>query len=165
MNEYLLSLIGIILLSAILTSILPDGKTLGLIKSIMRMVCILAIISPIFTYFQSGEVALRGGGNYDKKFAEAGIEIDSIFIHYYSEMRISETEKALKQELFEIFSVDCEVLLEWVLAAESVGRNESIEVVKITNISINMQETPTEEVKKKMWEYLTKNYCSEVLIE
>ena len=37
--------------------------------------------------------------------------------------------------------------------------------VEITQIRIKTMQQVDEEVLKNMWEYLTKNYCSEVLIE
>ena len=165
LSEYLLSLIGVVLLSAILTGILPEGKTSGLIKSVMRMVCILAIISPILTFFTSGRWAMTGEKNSMAIFTETGIQQDDSFIHYYSEMRVTETEKALKQELLERFSVQTNVELIWEMKKEEVGKNASIEVVKITQICVEMIGEQNEEVVGSMWEYLTKSYCSEVLIE
>ena len=165
MREYLLSLIGVVLLSAILTGILPDGKASALIKSVMRMVCILSIISPILTFFSSG----IGGFNTEKNvatiFTETGIQPDTDFIHYYSEMRVSETEKALEEELLEQFHVDANVCLLWEYATEEVAKNVSIETIKITQIRVEMIGKQEEDVIKRMWEYLTTSYCSEVLIE
>ena len=165
MSEYLLSLIGVVLLSAILTAIIPEGKTAGLIKSVMRMVCVLAIISPILTFLGDGALSVSGIKNSTSILSETGIQQDSAFIHYYSEMRVTETEKALQEEMFERFSVNCEVELLWGFESEKVGKNTDIELIKITQICVKMIEEQEEEVVRKMWEHLTKNYCSEVLIE
>ena len=165
MSEYLLSLIGIVLLSAILTGVLPEGKTAGLIKSVMRMVCILTIISPILTFFRSGAMSTSIWKNSNAILSNEVIETDATFIHYYSEMRISETKKALEEELSKAFNVNCEAELVWTTEPESIGKNTTIEVIKITQIRIKMMEQLEEEVIREMWEYLTKNYCSEVLIE
>ena len=165
MREYLLSLIGVVLLSAILTGILPDGKASALIKSVMRMVCILSIISPILTFITSGSLSVASGKNSVTNFSETGIQLDGSFIHYYSEMRISETEKALEQELLGRFSVETSVKIAWEMVSEEVGKNTSIEVVKITQIRVEMIGRQEEDVIKRMWEYLTTSYCSEVLIE
>ena len=165
MSGYLLSLIGVVLLSAILTAILPEGKTAGLIKSVMRMVCVLTIISPVLNFLGEGAWAVSGIKNSTEILPERGIQQDSTFIHYYSEMRITETEKALKQELFERFSVDCEVEMLWLFESEAVSKNTDIELIKITQIRVKMIEKQEEAVVRKMWEHLTENYCSEVLIE
>ena len=79
-------------------------------------------------------------------------------------MRISETERALKEELYEKFAVNVEVTFLWEYQTEEVIHNE-VNLVKITQIRVKIIEHQEEEVVKKMWEYLTKNYCSEVLIE
>ena len=55
MNAYVLSVIGTILLSAIITAILPDGKTNSVIKGVSRLACVIAIVMPILTFFQSGD--------------------------------------------------------------------------------------------------------------
>ena len=96
MNGYLLSIAGVVVLSAILSSVLPNGKTSGLIKSIMRMACILAIISPIITFFHSGSLSVSGVKNSDAIFSQSVIEQERAFIHYHREMRIAETERALE---------------------------------------------------------------------
>ena len=165
MSEYLLSLIGVVLLSAILTAILPNGKTAGLIKSVTRMVCVLAIISPILTFFQSGSLSVGGTKNSNLNFPQSVIEKETAFIHYYSEMRIAETEKALKRELFDKFAADTDVQFIWETVAEDVGNHTMVDLIKIKQIHIKMIKRQDEEVVRKMWEYLTKNYCSEVLIE
>ena len=165
LSEYLLSLIGVVLLSAILTAIIPEGKTAGLIKSVMRMVCVLAIISPILTFLGDGALSVSGIKNSTSILSETSIQQDSAFIHYYSEMRVTETEKSLQEEIFERFSVDCEVELLWRFESEKVGKKTDIELIKITQICVKMIEKQEEEVVRKMWEYLTENYCSEVLIE
>jgi hypothetical protein len=158
LNGYLLSIAGVVILSAILSSILPIGKTSGLIKLVMRMACILAIISPIITFFYTGSLSLSGVKKSDVIFSQSVIEQERAFIHYHSEMRISETEKALEKEIFEQFSVESDVVLSWEFEAD-------YDVIKITKIHVVLIEQKEGEVLKKMWEYLTKNYCSEVLIE
>ena len=165
MNEYLLSIIGVILLSAILTAILPDGKTSGLIRSVMRMACILTIISPILTFFHSGSLTVGAEKKSNINSENAVIEMDAEFIHYYSEMRISEAESALESEIFEKFHVDCDVTLHWQLEPEMTGKTVTTELIKITKMHIKTIAQQQEEVLKEMWEYLMKNYCSEVLIE
>ena len=158
MNGYLLSIAGVVVLSVILSSVLPNGKTSGLIKSIMRMACILAIISPIITFFYSGSLSVSGVKNSDAIFSQSVIEQERAFIHYHSEMRIAETERALEKEILTQFSVETSVALSWELETD-------YDLIKITQIRVMTKEQKEGEVLEKMWEYLTKNYCSEVLIE
>ena len=71
-------------------------------------------------------------------------------------MRIRNTEAQLETELLQKYEVETRVTLAW--------EYEEYDV-KITQITVKTQEIITEVEKKLMWEYLTKNYCSEVLIE
>lgn len=152
MNGYLLTVIGTVLIAALLTAIAPDGKTSGLIKAIAKSACLLAIVAPIPSYLHSENFDEKNG-DLQTIFSQTVIETDEDFIKYYSEMRIRATAQALEAELKEKFSVVASVELEWI--------NESDEI-KITKIIVR---TENGEANTAMWEYLTKNYCSEVMIE
>ena len=152
MSGYLLSVIGTVLLAALLTAIAPDGKTSGLIKAIAKSACLLAIVAPIPSYLHSQKFDEKSEQT-ETIFSQTVIETDEDFIKYYSEMRIRATEQALEVELKEKFSVETSVKLEWAYESDEI---------KITKIIVK---TKNGEEKTVMWEYLTKNYCSEVMIE
>ena len=156
MKEYLLSIVGTVLLSAFLTAILPEGKTSGMIKAFTRLACTLAIVAPVLQFFQSGNQALIKTEKSESIFSQTVIEAEGSFIHYYSELRVRETERAIESELAQKYGIKTTVSMEW------RHQNEGIYIEKI---SIKTLEKQDEEVLKNMWEYLTKNYCSEVLIE
>ena len=152
MNGYLLSVIGTVLLAALLTSIVPEGKTSGLIKTIAKSACLLAIVAPIPSYLNS-ENSDEKNAQSQTIFSQTVIETDEDFIKYYREMRIRATAQALETELKEKFSVETSVEFEWTYALGEV---------EITKIIVK---TENGEANAAMWEYLTKNYCSEVMIE
>lgn len=156
MNGYLLCVIGTVLVCSILTAIAPEGKTSAVIKGVARLTCVLAIIAPVLNFLKSGDVSVFNDKNRQEIFSQEGIEEESAFIQYYSEMRISQTERALEAEIKEKYKVLAEVSLTW-------SRIE--EEIRIDKISVKLPPKTEEEVRKSMWEYLTKNYCSEVLIE
>ena len=52
MKEYLLSAVGVIFLSVIVSLIVPDGKLNKTIVFIMRMVCIFVLIQPVSGIFK-----------------------------------------------------------------------------------------------------------------
>ena len=162
MSEYLLCMIGTVLLSAILIAILPNGKTTGLIRAITRLVCVLAIISPILHFFQTGEMI------NDKKntenFSQTSIETDNEFIKYYSEKRIQQTQIAVAEELLEKYDAQTDVVFDWEYQTIAGGMYTE-NAICVTKINVRCSNQIEEEVKQKMWEYLTTNYCSEVLIE
>lgn len=152
MNGYLLSVIGTVLLAAVLTAIAPEGKTSSIIKAVTKSACLLAIVAPIPAYLNS-ERSDEKNENTQTNFLQTVIETDEDFIKYYCEMRVRATAQAIEAELKEKFSVQTSVTLNW--------QYESDEI-KIVRIIVK---TENGEDKTAMWEYLTKNYCSEVLIE
>lgn len=165
MSGYLLSVIGTVLLCAIVTAIIPQGKTSGVIKGVARLACVLVIVSPILHFFKTGEISGNSTENSPTFFPQSGIQTDDSFIQYYSEMRVRETEKLLEEELCELFVIKTEVTLHWVREVEMLGKFYEADSIKIKEICVKCVQNPSGEIKKAIWEYLTKNYCSEVLIE
>lgn len=156
MNGYLLCVIGTVLVCSILTAIAPEGRTLAVIKGVARLVCVLAIIAPVLTFFKTGELAVFSDKNRQDFFSEDGIQTQESFIQYYSEMRISQTEIALQEEMEEKYKVFSTITLSW---SQFEGE------IRIDKIQIKLLKPTDEEVKRAVCEYLTNNYCSEVLIE
>ena len=161
MNGYLLCIIGTVLISSIITAIVPDGKTTAVIKGVAKLACLLAIIAPIPTFLQKDNFfdALNTENQINSQgfFSQTVIPTDGAFIQYYSETRITQTEKTLQEELYERFAVKAIVNLEWEIENECD--------IRITKIRVRIEKDVEREVKTGMSEYLTKNYCSEVLIE
>ena len=164
MSGYVLSVIGAVLLCAVLTAILPDGKMSVIIKSITRLVCVIAIISPILVFLRRGEYGndTENSLNY---FGESVIVDGDGFIQYYRERRIQETQTVLKRDIKEKYQVDAQITLSWRIVTEEYANYYPLDKIQITKIHVHGIEQQTEEVKKQMWEYLVENYCSEVLIE
>ncbi len=165
MNGYLLTMIGMILISSILTALTADGKTSSIIKNMTKIACIVVIISPILTFFQKGEIVWEQSENNNDFFSQSVIESENTFIKYYSELRIEQTEKALEKELFEKFSKNVSVKLDWERQKESFQEKYTVDGIRILKIHIISKEKLDEEVKNEMSAYVTKNYCSEVKIE
>ena len=154
MNGYLLSVIGTILLSALLTAILPNGKTSAVIKAITKLACLLVIISPVFSYIQAETGT--SNENSSKNLSQSVIQTDESFITYYSEMRIQNAQVQLESEIKEKFGLDCRVVFTW------EHDKENIRIIKLT---VQPQTELSEQQNSELYEYLTKNYCSEVVIE
>lgn len=168
MNGYLLSIIGTVLLSAILTSIIPEGKTAKMIKGVAKLACLLVIIAPVpkfLTSFGSKKNANSDKEFFETFFKESVIETDVEFIKYYSEMRIRSAEIALADELLEKFSIDVEIKLFSEQLETPTNGVYDLENIKITRIFVREKTDLKEEERMQVWEYLTKNYCSEVQIE
>ncbi|MBQ5930220.1 MAG: hypothetical protein IIX02_05455 [Clostridia bacterium] len=164
MSAYVLSVIGTILLCAILTAVLPDGKTSTVIKGLARLACVISIVMPVLIFFQSGEWSV-GEIFFQEDFSKSVIQTDEAFIQYYSEMRVRETQTNLQEELFKEFSVKSNVKIAWSMENTEYAERYEEYKIKITQIHVENREKQTEEVERAMWVYLTENYCSEVLIE
>lgn len=164
MSAYVLSVIGTILLCAILTAILPNGKTNAVIKGVARLACVISIVMPVLIFFQSGEWSV-GKIFFEEDFSKTVIQTDREFIKYYSEMRVRETQQILQEELLKEFSVKSAVKISWNMENGEYAERYEEYKIKITQIHVENQEKQTEEVERAMWIYLTENYCSEVLIE
>lgn len=150
MNGYLLSVIGTVLLSAVLTAIAPNGKTAFVIKNVAKLACLLVIVSPLLTYVQRE----KKGGDLKNNSTKEVINTDESFIQYYSEMKVRQAEETLEKEIFEKLSLSCKLTFSWELLEDEIF------IRKITVLS----PIDTEE-KESLYEYLTKNYCSEVVFE
>lgn len=148
MNGYLLSVIGTVLLSAVLTAIAPNGKTAFVIKNVAKLACLLVIVSPLLTYVQRE----KKGGDLKNNSTKEVINTDESFIQYYSEMKVRQAEETLEKEIFEKLSLSCKLTFSWELLEDEIF------IRKITVLS----PIDTEE-KESLYEYLTKNYCSEVV--
>ncbi len=161
MNGYLLSVMGTVLICSLLTAIAPEGKTSAVIKGVARTACILTIVAPVLHFFKTGDLDEKG----EEIFAGKVISTDESFIQYYSEKRVRETEIALKEELTQLYAPVESVRLEWSLEEDAFGKIYAVDYIRIRCISVEVSEGISEEVKENMCAYLTKNYCSEVLIE
>lgn len=155
MKEYLLSVVGIVLISSILLAVIPEGKTTGVIKGTAKMACLLVIVSPVIRYFCEREKIEKKVAIDGIFFQETVIDEDVDFIQYNYEIRVRLIEQALKKELQEVYAIDTEVMLEWELA----------ESVRVSTIHIIPQCVIEEDIKIAVSEYLEQKYCSEVLLE
>lgn len=164
MKAYVISVIGIVIISAVLTVIIPEGKTSGMIKGVAKTACVAVIIAPIIQFFQSGEVPSFFYKNSQEIFSQSGIETDEKFIQYYSEMRIMETQEKLQKELQEKYGVQTQVALDWEWRASTENKNYTNEIY-ITKIYVCGMENQADIMKNEVREYLSKSYCSEVQIE
>lgn len=160
MNAYVLSVIGTVVLSTILTFIIPEGKTASLIKGIAKTACVAVIVAPIVQFFYTGDIPSFFYQNVQEIFSQSGIETDSEFIQYYSEIRLKEAQEKLQTELLEKYALETKVTLEWIWK-EKDGKDE----IYIVKIKVSDMEMQSDEKKNEVREYLSQNYCSEVQIE
>ena len=143
MNGYLLSVIGIILISAVITAILPNGKTASSIKTVLKLACILVVVAPVLKYIKNEK-------NPQKNPENSVIQTDEDFIKYYSELRIQLAEREISEELQTNFLINSEVKADWTL-------NDGEIYIKKVFLTLS-----NDEKKEEIRSFLTKKYGFEV---
>ncbi len=147
MTNYLLSITGIVLISTVLTNILPIGKTSVLIKNILRLCAYLAVLSPVFDFVNSD--LTKNGKFFENYFSESVIKTDEKYIEYCSKKSINETERLIEKQLKEEYLIDTNVTL--VVKNESEKDSFKIEkiIVGINDISSEKQGQIKNDFKKE----------------
>ncbi len=144
MKEYILSVAGIVLLSAVITVILPSGKMGKFIKGAMKLFTLVVLVSPFVK-------------NFDKSatlYSEATVPMDGEYLSYCAATLAKADEKAIAQELSQTFSVAAEVEVE--RRAETKFPLEKISV-KITDFGIIGQDEHIH-IMNLIQENVTKQY-------
>ena len=154
MSAYLLSIVGVVLLSAVLSAVLPGGKTSKFIKGMTK---------PVLDFFRGGD----GETNFPFFSSETVIQTDVDFIDYCSTKRIENAEEELGNALEENFSVRPEVTLLWEYAGsitEGDGEEGYLSLyvgreIKITKVLLrDVGGSIGEEVKREMTEHIAEEY-------
>ena len=150
MSEYLFVVSGTVIIAANLTAIAPEGKISGVVKTAVKLVCLIVIAEPIAKYF-----VLSGKGEeptiYDKNiFDETVITVDEDFIKYCSELRIAETEKAIEAVLADEYDLTASVTISW--RTEEDGR------IGILGISVETPAPAEKNVREKIERELGEKY-------
>lgn len=165
MNGYLLSIVGTVLLSSVLTAIIPSGRTSAVIKGVAKLACVLIIVSPVLKFFQSGSFPDFSTGISATDFTQTVIWTDESFIEYYSELRISQAQETLEKELLDVYQVETEVSFVWEKEKEQVGKYYERENIRITCICVKFLGNYSEEKKTEIAQKIREEYGSEVKIE
>ena len=168
MSGYLLAIIGIVLLTGILSAVFPEGKTAKFIKGMTKLCCLAVILAPILGFFH--KVATGGEINFPFFSSETVIETDSSFIDYCSTKRVENAEEDLEEKMEELFSVRVEATLLWEYcgAVTEGGEDGYLSVyegteIKITKVLLkDIEGNIDEEVREKMKEHITDKYGCEV---
>lgn len=155
MSDYLLSVVGIVFLSSMINAIIPEGKTSGMVKSVVKLLCILVILTPFAKIMQKEGTAL------EDYFSKSVIKIDENFIEYCSEKTILTAQTQMEKEILDEFETQTFVRLEWVYDAADKANGAMQNRIKITCIYI---EAPIEN-QSQIQEYLVQRYGCKVVME
>ena len=162
LDGYLLCIIATTLLASILTAILPEGKTTGVVKGVTKLVCLLSILSPIPQFLQKQSFFdLFKEENTQKTwedFSQSVIPTDESFIKYFSNMRIRVFEEELSTAIQSKFGVICAVKLDGEL-------DEKTAEIKVKKVVITSFSSLADEEKQAIKRYLEEQNFDEVRFE
>ena len=144
MSAYLLSVIGTVLICALLSIVLPEGKTSKMVFSASKVACVVAIVAPI--------PSLLSGSSMDF-FGETSIETDVEFIKYCKELRIVEAQGTLEKELREKYGDGLTVTLFW-----GWDKQDGEEEIKVYRVDVAYQSL-TESQKNEIYDFIYENYA------
>ena len=162
LDGYLLCIIATTLLASVLTAILPEGKTTGVVKGVTKLVCLLSILSPIPQFLQKQSFFdLFKEENTQKTwedFSQSVIPTDESFIKYVSNMRMRLLEEELSTAIRSKFGVICAVKLDGEIDEETA-------VITTKTVMITFFSRVTDEEKQTIKQYLEKQNLNEVQFE
>ena len=120
MQGYILGVCGAAILSALITILLPEGRTGKFVTGILRFFCLLVLLLPLFSLAESFSFTLNGK-----------VEPDRAFLEYMCEERAREEEQDFEALALEKLDAEVDVTLtaevvEW----EYVVSKVTIKIIK-----------------------------------
>ena len=129
MKTYILSIAGVVLLTAIISIVVPNGKMGKFIQGMGKLLTLTVMIAPFATLFtkQKGELA----------FSSANIAADERYLVSCARILSERDEEEIKKALNDEFSVTAEVEVE---RGKTAGFPSEKITVKITDFGIIEQD-------------------------
>lgn len=152
MSAYLLSVVGVVLVSAVLAAVLPEGKTSALVKGVTKLCCLSVILTPVLLFFQKGG---KNDENFSLFSSEKVIERDTAFINYCSEKRAENAETLLEQDIRKQFGLAVQTTVVW----EYVENGGEIAVTAIEIVADGLEADTLD----KLTVYVREKYGCEVV--
>ncbi len=115
MKAYILSVCGAVLISALVTLLMPEGRSGKFIGGILRLFCLLAILAPLLAFVRSDLPDLS---------SSAQSAPDGAFIEYFYGRYAKEQGKMLEKTLEEEFSLSLNVQIGWEIDGYSYHLSE-----------------------------------------
>ena len=136
MNAYILSVLGVVLFSSLVTAIIPDGKTASFIKGIARLVCVFAIVSPLISFFQEG----KESGDGENFFVDSVIKTDETYIDYCSKISVKNAETELQNTVEKDYGISCDIHLIWQYEKKDTDGLKGFFLINYEGKSIKVEE-------------------------
>ena len=125
MKAYILSIAGAVLLSAVVTIVLPDGKMGKFVKGGLKLVVLVVLISPFVNFFTNKDFGFSSGGQ---------IAPDGKYIKTCSALLEEADEREITSYLSDHYSVDADVTVTY-SQTTSLTRKKITVIIKDFGIS------------------------------
>ena len=128
MSEYLLMLLGVILLGVLIEVILPSGSTSKYIMGIFSIFVMFSIISPVVKWVKS---------DYDitNYFTKVDIELDKQLLYNINNSKFNALEKEIETHLNDNGYVGVDIDIQFEVVADNVEIKQVL--ADISNLVIN----------------------------
>ena len=128
MKEYILAVCGAVVISALISLLLPEGKTGRFIGGILKLFCLLVMLVPLFQMFEQFTIPENG------QEVSSEYEPDEDFLLYVYEKQAEAREEEIEEIVEKEFSVDVSTDVLWEYA--QYGCNVTEIKIKIENFGI-----------------------------
>lgn len=151
MKEYVLNIVGAVLIASVTTIVLPNGKIGLLIQRMSKLLIVLFLIAPIVSFCMKGEfLFLTTQITYDREILDSATALAE-----------QSDERYIETVLYETFQVRTEVKV--VMSKDGTYTIEKI-VVKIDDFGINDSNVHID-IVTKIQEMLCENYDCVIEVE
>ena len=145
MQNWLISIIGAVIISTIATFVMPIGRTNKAVKSVFSILLILIIFKPVFNINIS---------DITKIFTENNVNLQLDYVEYFNKEKNKSNEKLCNSLLYEYnftnatTSIEYKTLTEGVYKIEKVKIFLNLKVIKENNEHINIIDELRDKIKE-----------------
>lgn len=107
MSSYILSVCGAVIISALVSIIMPEGKTGKFINGIVKITCVLIMVSPIISW------VYKLKGEKSQSVNNIKVDIDDDFLNYFNNVKAEELEKEIKKIIENQYDIEVFVEIDW----------------------------------------------------
>ena len=123
-SSWILSILGVIILSILIDLILPEGKTSGFIKNLFGYIIIIAILSPVFSFLTNTKFEVND------IFKTQNVQIQEDFVSSINRQMLNSIEDAIEQECKKIGLLNVKV---------GISADIFSSEIALKNVNIDMQ--------------------------
>ena len=107
MSAYILSVCGAVVLSSLVTIILPEGKIGKFINGILKIFCVFVMLVPLVNWVSD----LRF--NPPENSANSSVSLDEDYLHYFYEKQSEAVSIDIQKSVEKKFNIEVNVVTEW----------------------------------------------------